>query len=176
MKLNRKNKILIAGILTGIWICYHFAVEKTLSEIALHKRQTELATQLASAPQLLFSLKTREKQLDSLSAISNITNNGDIQNELLRFLSQESKLLEFKVIGFKEPHVAMAPDKNRLTTYQFELEGSFAGQVQILDHLERTAAFGRLRHLRFNKKTNYKTGNSSLSCETFLENEQEFKE
>jgi hypothetical protein len=167
MNLNRKNKFLIFGFLTSLYICYAFAISNTIRYYEEYHSKNTMITDNISSPKLVFQLRKKEKQLDLFLSQYNITTSESFQNDLLRQLNTYSDLYHLKIIDFKEPHVIV--DKGSSTTsYIFSLEGSFNGCLDLLNKIENNPSLGSVEHLNFTKKKNYKTNVEQLFVEIIL--------
>ena len=168
MKLNRKNKILIAGLVLSLYICYAFAFSNTISYYSTYTSQKEIVENSIVSPGQLQKLVVREKMLtESLSQYTGVTG-ASFQNTLLKELSTYSQQHGLKIIDFKEPH--RFTEKDLVTTsYTFSLEGSFNGILLLVSQVENNPALGFVRSLTFIKKRNYKTGSDYLTAEVILQ-------
>ena len=121
-----------------------------------------------NTPKLAHQLRLKEKQLDILLSRYNITTSESFQNDLLKQLTAYGDSYHLKIIDFKEPHNITT--KGLTTTcYVFSLEGSFNGCLALLNKMENNPTLGRIKHLNFAKKRNYKTNADQLFVEVIMQ-------
>jgi len=174
MKLSKKNKLLVAGFIFTLYICYAFAIANTLGYYKEYSSQKELTENNVSSPATLKALVQKEKQLNNLLSKYNSADGDSFQNELLKHLSRLSKKNGLKIIGFKEPHVY--PEKElKITSYSFSLEGSFNGILLLVNSIENNPSLGKVIHIAFVKKRNYKTNSDYLTAEIILQKTETIK-
>lgn len=168
MKLNKKNKLLIAGLILGLYIGYTYAISNTLLYYRKYKEQQNLLAINSNDPTLLKKLVYKEKQLDSLLLEYGHHKEGSFQNLLLQELSSISKSNSLRIIDFQEPHIVSGNDITT-SSYIFSLEGSFNGILLLLNTIENNPSLGVVKHINFSKKTNYKTNTDYLTAEIILQ-------
>ncbi len=66
MKFNRKNKILVLGLLSGLYICYAFAISNTIEYYKQYKSQKELIENSYNNPAVVKQLIQKEKDLNNV--------------------------------------------------------------------------------------------------------------
>lgn len=93
---------------------------------------------------------------------------SSVQNYLLEFLNTKSESVDFTILEFKEPHV-FSQNGATTTSYRFTLEGSYEEIEQVLYSLEQEYNFGRIAHVHFEKKKDYRKGKNYLECFVIIE-------
>lgn len=168
MKLNNKNKLLLAGFLLICYLCYSFAISNTINYYKEYKNKQEEIIADSNMPKLVGQLIQKEKQLDQVLANYDIDVSESFQNDLLKQLTTYSDSYHLKIVDFQEPH-AVSQKGFITTSYIFSLEGSFNGCLTLLNKIENTPALGTIRHLNFVKKKNYKTNTDQLFVEVIMQ-------
>jgi hypothetical protein len=168
MKLNRKNKILLLGLLFSIYICYAFAIANTIDYYNKYKNQQQLLAGDFNNPEMLRKLVQKEKQLTAALGQYANPEEGTFQNRLLKELSYQSKINGLKIIDFQEPHI-ISNKEVKTTSYIFSLEGSFNGILLLLNSIENDPSLGSVKHIDFIKKRNYKTNQDYLTAQVILQ-------
>ena len=168
MKLNNKNKLLLAGFLLICYLCYSFAISNTINYYKEYKKKQEEITADSNMPKLVGQLTWKEKQLDQVLADYDIDVSESFQNDLLKQLTTYSDNYHLKIVDFQEPHT-VSQKGFTTTSYIFSLEGSFNGCLALLNKIENNPALGTVRHLNFIKKKNYKTNMDQLFVEVIMQ-------
>ncbi|MEL6809720.1 MAG: hypothetical protein AAFP76_00100 [Bacteroidota bacterium] len=168
MKTPRnKNIVLIVGFIIVLLLSYRFVLSKT---IFLKNEISKLEQHLVSSEDLAhiaLQLDQREKFIDSVLQKNNLKHLS-IQNNLLEFLNREAREGTFQITQFTEPHRSV---ENEVTTtsYRFTLRGSFLACEQIIYQLEQAYNFGKITHLKFEKKRDFRKGKDYLECNVIIE-------
>jgi hypothetical protein len=174
MKLNRRNKLLIFGVIITLYICYAFAFSNTYRYYKEYMSQKELVANNLNSPKVLQQLMVKEKQLDALLGQYSSATEDSFQNELLKNLSELSRKHDLQIVDFREPHVF--EEKNVvLSSYVFSVQGSFNGTMLMLNSIENNPALGSVEHVAFIKKRNYKTNTDHLVAEIILQKSENGK-
>ena len=168
MKLNKKNKLLIAGLIASLYICYNFAVAKTITYYRQVKENTDLLASNNNTAGMLEQLVIKEKQLNNLLGQYATAGTISYQNELLKRLTALSRQNSLRIIDFQEPHITQEKDME-ISSYVFSLEGNFNGILLLINSLENDPSFGTVRHTGFIKKRNYKTNMYYLTAQVILQ-------
>ena len=162
MTQKNKNILLIVGFILSLFISYKLAISKTIEtkvSLAILEKQTITFDNIA---RLSANLKQREKFADSILIKNNIKNTS-IQNNLLEFLNNEHEDDLFTITNFKEPHHSVK--ENVISTfYQFTLKGDFKTLLEVIFKLEQQYNFGKISHVSFEKKRNYRKRKDYLEC------------
>lgn len=167
MKLNRKNKLLLAGFLFTLYLCYAFAFSKTITYFREYQEKKELSATAADNPELVKQLIQKEKQLDAYIESYGTAGANLTQNELLKRLSALSRKHDLNIIDFREPH-SIDTKGIKTISYIFSLQGSFNSILTALNSLENNASFGVIKHISFVKKKDYKTNTYFLTADIIL--------
>lgn len=168
MKLNQKNKLLLLGFLLALYICYSFAIAKTIKYYKEYQSKNKLITENTATPKLAFQLHQKENQLDNLLSQYNVSSSESFQNDLLKQLNNFCDSHHLKITDFKEPHITSNKEfKN--SSYIFTLEGSFNQSLTLLNKIENSPNLGSIKHLNFIKKKNFKTNTDQLFVEVVLQ-------
>lgn len=169
MNQKNKNSVLVIGLVIVALIAYFFGIAKT---IELSKQLLVLEKQkkrYQSAPRQLALLANKEQKLDKVLKENNLTGLS-LQNNLLEVLNKASILKNFKITSFNEPHQYIDNiSKSTISTYKFQLSGSYNTLVQMIYELEQSYSFGNIVHLNFEVIQNYRSRNQILYCEIFLQ-------
>lgn len=160
MKLNRKNKLLIAAFLVSLFLCYQLAIKNTLKYYNQYESQKEVLASAHNYPKMLADLTKREKGINNwLSKNDNLSNY--FQNELLKQLNLYCASNNLKIVDFKEPHQSVK-DQLETNSYTFSVEGPFNTTLKLLNTLENNHNLGFIKHLATEKKVNFKTNEEYL--------------
>ncbi|TMU55668.1 hypothetical protein [Flagellimonas algicola] len=166
MKLNKKNKYLIGGILAMAFACYFLAVKKTFElkgEMAVTNDHQE---KYVNVNHELAKLSKKEQNLDlQLSSLD--LDNSSVQNNLLRILNEQSEAYGIKIIAFNAPHVTQH-NNTKVKTQIFTLEGSYVSILKMLHELEKKGGFGRVSHVDYEKNRDFRNRTSRLQTTIFL--------
>jgi hypothetical protein len=174
MKLNRKNKLLIFGVLVTLYICYAFAFSNTYTYYKEFESQKELVSSNLNTPEVLAQLVQKEKQLDTLLSQYNAASGNSFQNELLKNLSGLSQKHNLQITDFREPH-ADTEKEVICYTYVFSVQGSFNGIMLMANSIENNPALGSIEHIAFEKRKNYKNNTDYLVAEVILQKNENVK-
>lgn len=168
MNQSTKNYLLVAGFLVTVGIAYQFSFSKTME---MRKELTSLKAQFLLNSRSKTSFKTlveREKELDSIIA-ADIPFHTTLQNSLLKELNEITENHSLKIINFNKPHVFLPEGSgNKITTFQFSLEGDYKNLEKAIYLLETHHRFGSVSHLSFHRKKDYKQNKKFLECEILM--------
>lgn len=170
MRLDKKNKVLLLGLLFALYISYAFAVSNTIEYYKEYKAKQEILTSENNIPQLLNQLVQKEKQLDKFVSHSDSSISQSFQNNLLRQLNAYSESYSLKIIDFQQPHTVQEKGVTTLS-YIFTLEGTFNGCLAVINKIENNPAMGNIQHINFKKTKNYKTNTEELKVEIIMQKE-----
>ena len=174
MKLNRQNKLLIAGFFIALYLCYAFAFSNTLEYYSSYTTGKKLADGNANNPAYLKQLALKEQLLAKTLAAFTGATDASFQNELLKQLTALGNRHGLKIIDFKEPHI-FVKDDIRASSYVFSLQGSFNGILLAVNGLENDPSLGYIKNITFTKKKNYKTNIDYLTAEVILQKNESAK-
>lgn len=167
MSQKNKNILLILGFVVMLVIAYQMAFSKT---IALKKEVRTLEAQILNSNNLIeltSNLVYREKFVDSVLQNNNIKNLST-QNNLLSFLNQAAEKEAFIIASFSEPHLHLE-DNILKSSFQFTLQGNFNEIEKVIYKLEQEHHFGKIVHLKYEKKRDYRRAKDYLQCFIVLE-------
>lgn len=169
MKQSTKNVLLIAGFFLILVVAYQYSFSKTLEiKRELDELNMQVAQNSGSVPNIN-SLKGKEIYLDSIIA-KNRTEDTSLQNSLLKALNEHSELWSYKIISFKEPHVQIAENgQNKITSFQFVLQGEYKNLEEILYKLENDYSFGSLSNINLERKKDYRLNKNFLQCDILIQ-------
>lgn len=148
-------------------VAYHLAFSKT---IAIKKEIKVMELQILKANDLnsnISNLYNREKYIDSI-IINNNIKNSSTQNNLLGFLNESSEKSNFTIKNFNEPHVFIH-DNFKKTSFLFSIQGYFNEIEEVVFNLEQNYNFGKIVHLKYEKKRNHRLAKDYLECFIVLE-------
>ena len=148
-------------------IAYNLAFSKTISLKDRINLMEEKTISLESSVLIAVNLEQRERFVDSILSLNNMKGNS-VQNNLLEFLNIKSGSGNFTISDFNEPHT-FSENGATTTSYQFTLEGNYNGIEQVLYSLEQEYNFGRIAHVHFEKKKDYRKGKDYLECFVIVE-------
>ena len=167
MKLTKKNKYLIFGILAMLVISYKLALENTIVAKMRYSENVEKQASISNLPKQLSMLSQKEQFLDKQLQELNLEDTS-MQSSLLKFLNKQVRQHKVKVIDFNSPHI-ITTENEEIATYIFNLEGGYTNILKTLNSLENNGSFGSITHVGFEKKKNYRTKRTYLQAEVFLE-------
>lgn len=167
MSQRTKNILLVLGFFLFMLIAYKLAFSKTVdlkNRINTSKAKIE---SLENITNIAINLEQREQFVDSILSLNNMKGNS-VQNNLLEFLNSRSEIGNFFISDFNEPHT-FSEDGATTTSYRFTLEGSYDAIEQVLYSLEQEYNFGRIAHVHFEKKKDYRKNKNYLECFVIVE-------
>jgi hypothetical protein len=168
MKPKTKNILLVIGFLVALIIAYQFSISKTIAakqKITLLEKENIGFKDLAG---MMSGIKKKEKYLDSVLKENNLQG-ASIQSSLLEILNRKSSGSTFIISGFNEPHYYEDIDLN-ITSYEFVLQGDFIAIEKAIYGFENQYNFGKISHLAFEKKRDFRKRKDYLECKVILEN------
>ncbi len=165
---KNKNRILILGFILALFTCYHLAFSKTIETKKQLNSLINQSVNFKNITKLSTNLYHREKYVDSVLKKNNFKNLS-IQNNLLEFLNEQSQVNKFLITAFLEPH-NFTLDNATITSYQFTLKGNFNNLLGVIYSLEQNYNFGKIKHINFEKKRDYRKRKEELLCFVVLEN------
>lgn len=168
-KLSYKQKNILLAILTVVvgYFAYTRAITATLNLKNECYLLEEKSIQAESA-----SDEIKLVQLE-LSNINRMLGNGkkglgDINRELVEFVTQQTVKKNMLLKGFPEIHTFQGPQMN-LYTQQCELQGSFKDIVELINELEKEFLTVNVSSIRFTAKADLKTKKNYLYADCFLQ-------
>lgn len=167
MKLNRKNKLLVLGIVLTLYLSYSLAIKKTINYYNEYKTQQELIGNLNNNPKLLSDLISKEKQIDEWLKKNDHTSDS-FQNELLKRLNNYCSNNNLKIVDFKEPH-QIIENETQINSYSFSVEGSFIKVLGLINTLENSTSLGFIKHISTTKKMNFKTNEEYIITNVIIQ-------
>ena len=170
MRLDKKNKVLLLGLLFALYISYAFAVSNTIEYYKEYKAKQEILSSEKNIPKLVNQLVQKEKQLDKFVSHSDSSISQSFQNNLLRQLNAYSESYSLKIIDFQQPHTVQEKGVTTLS-YIFTLEGTFNGCLAVINKIENNPTMGNIQHINFKKTKNYKTNTEELKVEIIMQKE-----
>jgi len=138
-----------------------FELEKEIGQMEIQKTALLQRTQMAN------SLKQRERHADSMLNKFRIKNRS-VQNHLLDFLNEEADKGGFAISEFVKPH-RLNEQGVSFNSYPFKLEGSYQAIEQVLYQMEQLYTFGKIAHVSFERKTNFRKRKQELECYIIVE-------
>lgn len=167
MSQKNKNILLILGFVVMLIIAYQMAFSRTF---AVKNEVKAMESQLTNSNNLMAqisNLNHREKFVDSVLQNNNIKNLST-QNNLLSFLNQTAQKDAFIITSFNEPHLYLE-DNIQKSSFQFTLQGNFNEIEKVIYKLEQEHNFGKIVHLKYEKKRDYRKAKDFLQCFIVLE-------
>lgn len=167
MTPRTKNILLIVGFFLTMVIAYNLAFSKTFAlKSTINRREAKTET-LDGSALVAVNLEQRERFVDSILSLNNMKGDS-VQNNLLEFLNIKSESGDFIISDFNEPHT-FSENGATTTSYRFTLEGSYNEIEQVLYSLEQEYNFGRIAHVHFERKKDYRKGKDYLECFVIVE-------
>lgn len=164
---KNKNIVLLLLLFLALLLCYKLAISNTLELRKEYLSLKEEEQLFKNIPQQLALLSKKEVYLDSTLQKLDL-NNTAMENNLLRVVNKEAAKNNIKVIDFNAPHTS-TEDNNRVMTYIFTIEGSYASILRVIHDLESKRNFGSIAHLSLEKKKDYRSKRVYLQALIFLE-------
>ena len=167
MKQHHKNIALIAGFVLAILLAYSLAFSKTaaLKQATIAKEEAQVLEQGIAGN--LKRLEQKELAIDSLLKSYNIKSNS-IHNSLLQYLNSQTVSSTIKVVDFQPPHVEQL-EHRALHSFIVRLEGSYPDLIKTIHQIEQEYNFGKVVHLNFEKKRDYRLKKDRLFCDLILQ-------
>jgi len=167
MKLNNKNKLLVAGFIVLMYAGYSLSVKKTIFYYSQYKTKSTIIENEIS-PASLDQLLKREKELDQIISSSALHASESFQNRLLKTLNGFASKSGIVVIDFRPPH--SVEDRNvDITSYIFTVSGSFNSCLALISRIENLPNFGSIKHVGFKKIKDSKTNAESVYAEVVIQ-------
>ncbi len=166
MTNKTKNIALLVGFAIVLFVCYQFAISKTLN---IKNRYNSLRHEdglFKNTPKQLALLKQKQIYYDSI-LMSNKLDGSSIQNSLLKVINTFAETENLKVISFLEPHAHLNNDLI-IKTYSFTLEGNYESIIKLIHVLEQRTKFGEIINLHFEKKKDFRSGRYYLQAKVLL--------
>ncbi len=170
MKISLKNKLLFAGTLLLFLASYKLAIRNSIAALHEYRELTSRSDLTGDIPEKIAILRQKEIYFDSILSKMDLGDTS-IQNNLLRVLNQEAMKNEIRVMDFNEPHTFIE-DGHRTNTYSFNLKGGYGNILKTIHNIEQKGNFGKVVHLYFEKKKNYRTKESYLEVTVFVQHMQ----
>jgi len=167
MTQRSKNIALILAFIVMLIVSYKLSISETVSS---YKSVEELRIQAENSKTIgsrFNSLKRQEAYFDSILGANQIKSNST-QNNLLDFLNSQSEKKSFSITTFNEPHI-IKNDLSKISSYSFKLSGSFNDILSVIYSLEQEYNFGKVSHLDFEKKKDYRKNRNYLECFVIIE-------
>ncbi|EGV42270.2 hypothetical protein BZARG_369 [Bizionia argentinensis JUB59] len=166
MTSRNKNITLIIGFIILLFVCFKMAISKSIDLVHEHNSLKIQELLFNNTPKELSLLKQKHKYYDSLFNKYQL-NGSSIQNNLLKSINATAEENNIKIISFLEPHIALQNDLT-IKTYKFVIEGDYNHIIQLIHQLEQKSKYGEIINLHFEKKKNFRTGNSFLEASVLL--------
>jgi len=167
MDPKQKNRLLMAGFLLLLAICYQFAIKNTLVQRAAYKKLLGQQQQLAALPSKSKLLEIKNAYYDSIIRAYQLSG-ASLENELLKSLNTLGAEHGFSVADFKEPHRYAHSHQQHDHTYIFTLQGPYHALLKGIYQLEQQKAFGQVIHMDFIKKKDFRAGRDYLQASVML--------
>ncbi|PQJ15306.1 hypothetical protein [Aureicoccus marinus] len=165
-RLNRKNQLLLAGVVFFGLLSYQLAIKKTKDQYFEYSKARKEQATVNQLPFRLNALKAKERELDEILGSMNL-NGGSQQSELLKLLNQEIEGTGVRIKEFLSPHRSKVGEEV-MNTYRFTLKGDFVGILKVINTIENSKGFGAVTHIDYQKKRNYRSGRTDLFATVLL--------
>ncbi len=166
MNSKSKNIVLIIAFALLVFLCYKFAISKTIDIRKKYHVLKREESHYKNTPRQLSLLKQKEKYYDSILGKYQISK-GSIQNNLLNVLTSFSEETNLKLIHFAEPHTELK-EALSINTYRFILEGNYNSILKLIYRLEQKTKFGEIINLHFEKKIDFRKNRTYLQASVLL--------
>lgn len=167
MQQRTKNFALVIGFLLLLVVAYQLTFSKTF-KLGKEIGQMEIQkTELLQHTQKANSLKQRERHADSILSKFRIKNRS-VQNHLLDFLNEEAAQGGFSIAEFVQPHL-LKEQGVAINSYPFKLKGSYQAIERVLYQMEQKYTFGKVAHVSFERKNNFRKRTQELECYVIVE-------
>lgn len=168
-KLNYKQKnilMLVAAFVVG-YFAYSRAITATLN---LKNECAVLEEQSLQAESAADEIKLVQLELANINRMlgNGKKNLGDINRELVEFVTSEASKKSMLLKDFPEVHSFQGAQMN-LYTQQCELQGNFKSIVELISDLEKEFATVNIASVRYYSKQDIKTKKNYLYAECFLQ-------
>ncbi len=167
MDIKLKNKILIIGFISALFIVYKFAISKTFETQKIVSELSNEKLLLSDISDKILALKAKEAQLDVVLKKRNISINNSFQQTLLQSVTSFSKQNKMQIIAFSEPHI-FRTNVTKLSTYSFEVKGRFNAILKMINFIQKLQ-LGELIAINFERKKNFRTNIDYLTCKVLLQ-------
>lgn len=167
MNIDKKNKLLLLGIVLLLFASYKLAINKTLLLKTEHKRLSSQVELFTNIPKQLSILTQKEKYYDSILGKMDMGDTS-VQNNLLRTINQEAKTNTVNVMDFNQPHIYRMGESD-LQTFSFRLSGNFTDILKVIHTIEQKGNFGEVVHVDFIKKKDYRSNTENLAATVFVQ-------
>lgn len=167
MNSKTKNSLAVAGFFIALFLCYTFAVSKTLNYRKQYRSLKSEIPLFKDIPRQLSVLTRKEQYYDSLQHSFQIAETS-FQNNILRTLTKAAETYTFKVIDFNEPHL-FQENKIQKNSYGFTVEGSFMSILKLIHHLEQKTKLGEIIHCSLEKKKDIRTQRERLQARIIIQ-------
>ena len=168
LSYKKKNLFLLAATLIFALLSYSLAVKKTFILNAECKVLESQLMQASSAPKKIINLEKKMSMIDNLIGNTNQTNDP-AQKTLLGIVSaycQKNNII------LKEFPKALSSRENELLieTNVFTIQGDFIKLLNLVYQLEQKNKIGKLASLKFQRKKDNETKNTTLLATVYLRN------
>lgn len=169
MSLNHKNTYLLAGIMMLFIMAYFFAFKKTADMYRRYKNLIVKEQLSINTPNRLKKLQEKITEYNTFLNSHNISGTST-NNSLLKTVNELTTKKNILIKEFNDPHIFLDPNtQSKITTYRFNLEGSYPNIINSIYQLEQRYSFGNITHVDFEKKKNYRTGKYRLGCDIHVQ-------
>lgn len=164
---DKKNKLLLAGVVVLLWLVYTFAISNTLEARIVCVQQQARLDSAQGAPDQLLQLETELAKFASLTGEQNDTVR-DMHEHVLNFVTVYCNEHTLELREFNRP-VRYRQQEWTVETHPFIVEGSYIEIVQLLHALELSGN-GRVVSADLHTKTDTKTKVKSLLATIYIQN------
>lgn len=168
MKLNRNNRLLLVGIGVMLYLCYTFAISGTLSWYSKYEELRKVDDAGSIGQDQLRYLVAKDKQLDRALEKLEMPKGKSYQGVLLKKITGLGAAGNVKIIDFREPHIYTSGTSQQ-SSYSFTLQGSFKSILELINGIERDPSFGVVKHVKFEKKKDYRNNTDYLLADVMLQ-------
>ena len=168
MHLNKKNIVLLFGLILLLWISYIFSFSKSFEIRNKYRTLSKEKEILKSIPNQIIKLKKENIYLDSLLAKNKLSSESSFQNNLLQHISSYAKENNLKIVSFNSPHIFYR-NEGRMKTFSFSIKGNYTTITKLIYNLEQKNKFGKIISIDFERKKNYRLNRNYLVCEILLQ-------
>lgn len=164
---KHKPYYLIGGFIIALILCYHLAFKNTFFLKDEFDTLNQQNLQALNYQEKLTDVGRKERFYDSImKSFRGFEKYGQI--DLAGFISQSGISKDIKVMDFSEPH-ELRNDEALVRTFDITLEGNYSDLAKTLFEMETMHNFGKLVHIKFETKEDFKTNQTFLQVRLLVE-------
>lgn len=165
---STKNKLLIAGAFTLLYLIYVFALKKTVDVYTEYEGSKDKIELIANAPQRTGEL---EKELQEINARIGTHQLPGIKTRqlLLELVSNYCQKNKAVLREFPDSET-MEKEGLLVETNRFTVEGNYNTLVKLVYLMEQEYKIGRVASVKYQLKKDFKTQKMALTATMYIQN------